>query len=86
MAQSLALHVAVGRAVREVRGERDLTQEALGLESGLDRTFVGAIERGERNLTLTTLERLASGLDVDEAELVARAKRIQRSFPAWSDS
>lgn len=46
--------------------------------SGLDRTFVGAIERGKRNLTMNTLERLAEGLGMDEAQLVARAKDLQR--------
>jgi transcriptional regulator with XRE-family HTH domain len=78
VAERLPLYVAVGRAVKELRDERGLTQEALGFASGLDRTFVGAIERGERNLTMMTLEALAGGLEVDALQLVARATALQR--------
>ena len=77
MAERLPLYAALGRAVKELRGERELTQEALAFASGLDRTFVGAIERGKRNVTMTTLERLAHGLEIEEPQLVARAKALQ---------
>ncbi len=49
--------------------ERGLTQEALAERAGLHRTYVGAIERGERNVSLRNILRLATALDVAPADL-----------------
>jgi transcriptional regulator with XRE-family HTH domain len=54
----------LGRAVREARARRGLSQEALGFRAGLHRNFVGAIERGETNPTFATLLNVVSGLDL----------------------
>lgn len=48
-----------------------MSQEGLADRLGVHRTYLGGVERGERNLTLQTLERIAEGLDVDAARLVA---------------
>jgi transcriptional regulator with XRE-family HTH domain len=68
-------HRALGRAVRELRACRGLSQEELGYRSGLHRNYVGAIERGELNPTLGVLLRLAAGLGVVLSELIALAER-----------
>ena len=68
---------AFGRAVREVRARRGLSQEALGQGSGLHRNYVGAIERGEINATLKTVQRLAHGLRRSHAEIVQLAARYE---------
>jgi transcriptional regulator with XRE-family HTH domain len=57
--------------VRSRRADRDWSQERLAEACGLHRTFVGAIERGERNATLSTLEMLASGLGTSIPELLS---------------
>ena len=62
----------VGRRVRRLREERGYSQEAFADLLGVHRTYMGAIERGERNLTLRTVERLAARLEVDAGELLAR--------------
>ncbi len=49
----------LARNVRLLRVMRGWSQEALALEAGLDRSYVGAVERGERNPTLASVERLA---------------------------
>jgi XRE family transcriptional regulator, regulator of sulfur utilization len=64
---------AFGRAVRELRRERGWAQEAFAAHSGIDRSYFGAIERGEFNVTLDTIVRLAAGLDTSAAMLFARA-------------
>lgn len=60
-----------GRRVRERRNELGLSQEALADEAGLHWTFVGQVERGQRNLTLHNIVKLAAGLSVDAGELVS---------------
>lgn len=58
-----------GQAVRKVRTAAGLTQEELADRSGLDRSYIGGVERGERNPTLTVIEKIAEGLGVTLAEL-----------------
>jgi transcriptional regulator with XRE-family HTH domain len=64
--------VAFGRVLREHRAKVGLSQEALALEAGVDRTFVSLLERGKRQPTLETLFRLAKVLDISPATLVSR--------------
>jgi transcriptional regulator with XRE-family HTH domain len=68
--------VALGLAVREVRRRVGLSQEELGFRSGLHRTYVGGIERGERNPSWMNIVKLAQALSVSPAELVARAEQL----------
>lgn len=53
-----------GARVRELRQDRGLSQEALALACGLDRTYVGSVERGERNISLVNIHLIASALRV----------------------
>jgi transcriptional regulator with XRE-family HTH domain len=59
-----------GASVREWRLARGLSQEDLALKSGLDRTYVGGVERGERNLGLLNIHRLARSLGVKPRDLL----------------
>lgn len=61
-------------AVRARRHELGLSQEALAERAGLHRTYVGGVERGERNLTLTSIVRLARALDITPGELIDRSR------------
>lgn len=65
-----ALQQTLGRNVRRVREGRGLSQEALADELGVHRTYLGGVERGERNLTLRSVERLAAALTVDPLSLL----------------
>ena len=64
------LQRAVGRNVRRVRNERGLSQEQFGEVVGWHRTLVGAVERGERNLTLKSVERVSIQMGVDPLDLL----------------
>ncbi len=63
--------LALGERVRDLRQTSGLTQEALADAAGLHWSYVGQIERGERNLSYKNLLRLARGLQISLAELVA---------------
>ena len=76
MAGKIEAQKALGRAVRDFRKQRELSQEALADISGLHRTYVGGVERGERNPTYTSIVRLAEALDVRPATLVDRADQL----------
>ncbi len=62
--------VALGQRVRERREAAGMTQEALADAAGLHWTYVGQIERGERNLSYKNLLKLARGLRVEPGELI----------------
>jgi len=66
---------ALGRAVRESRARRGLSQEELGFTAGLHRNYVGAIERGEINPTLRIIFKLARGLVMLPSELLQLAEQ-----------
>jgi transcriptional regulator with XRE-family HTH domain len=55
----------VGLNIREIRKMKKLTQEELSEKSGLQTSFLAGVERGERNITFETLEKILIGLDVD---------------------
>lgn len=60
----------LGRVIRRWRTERGISQEGLAAISGIDRTFMGEIERGEANPSFDVLQRIACGLAVRLSELI----------------
>ena len=66
------LRLILAKNLRRLRENRGISQEVLAAQAGLHRTYVGAVERGERNITLATLERIADALAVDPVTLLLR--------------
>ena len=64
----------LGAALREHRQHAGLSQEKLAAKAGIDRTYVGGAERGERNVALVNIVRLAEALNVPPAELLRELK------------
>jgi transcriptional regulator with XRE-family HTH domain len=64
------LQKIVGRRLREQRRALGLSQEAMAERLGYHRTFLGSVERGERNLTLASVEQLAESLGVAPLDLL----------------
>jgi transcriptional regulator with XRE-family HTH domain len=64
---------ALGEAIRAIRSEQGQTQEAFAIRAGIDRSYYGALERGEFNMTVDTLATVANGLGVPPSEIWRRA-------------
>lgn len=76
MARRPPNRAALGRAVRELRHEAEMTQEELAHAAGLHWTYVGGIERGERNPSWENVVKLAAGLGTAVSQLAARAEAL----------
>lgn len=64
--------------LRRLRVRRGLSQEALAVDAGVDRSYVGRIERGVENPTVETLDRLAAALEVVVDELLLAPKHGEK--------
>lgn len=64
-----AVLIAFGRKIRALRKERNLSQEQLADMAGVHRTYIGMIERAEKNITLCNIERIAKALEVNIKDL-----------------
>ena len=65
--------VSIGQAIRQFRLEAGLSQERLANEVGIDRSYMGGIERGEHNLSMIKLARISRCLGISASELLGRA-------------
>lgn len=60
----------IGIKIRQYRAKRDMSQEDLALEAGLHRAYIGQIERGEKNIGVQNLEKIAKALNVKISSLL----------------
>ena len=58
-----------GQRLRAIRQQKGLSQETLGLTCGLDRTYIGGVERGERNISLVNIYKITRALKIKPATL-----------------
>ncbi len=72
----LSPHAALGQALRSLRLAAGLSQEQLGLESGVQRNFISLIETGQNQPTITTIFKLAAALNVKPSKLVTIAEKL----------
>ncbi len=61
---------SIGQRIRELRTKSDLSQEKLAFTCDLDRTYIGSVERGERNVSIINLQKIATALNVELHELL----------------
>jgi transcriptional regulator with XRE-family HTH domain len=64
-----------GQRVRDERLKRGLSQEELAAKANLHRTYIGMIERAEKNITLINIEKIAKALGISIDELLKETKR-----------
>jgi len=71
---SNGLLVALGRAIRQVREDRQISQDQLATKAELDRSYVSSIENGKRNVSIQSLNKIANSLGVSLTELIQLAE------------
>lgn len=70
MPKKTVICIEFGKKIRNLRMAEGYSQESFADHAKVHRTYMGGIERGERNPTLTTIHRLADALDIDPSELL----------------
>jgi transcriptional regulator with XRE-family HTH domain len=65
-----SLLVKFGNQVKEIRESIGLSQEELAELCGLHRTYIGSVERGERNLSLVNISKISKALNIDSSKLL----------------
>ncbi|MEM4235188.1 MAG: helix-turn-helix transcriptional regulator [Candidatus Methanomethylicaceae archaeon] len=73
--------VLFGQRLKIIRERKQISQERLAALAGLNRTYISKIERGERNITLTTMMRLAHALGCNITDLFSNLKDVDSSLP-----
>lgn len=75
----------VGAAIRQRRAALEITQETLAAAAGLHRTYIGSVERGERNLSIRNLWKIAAALDCPPSVIIREAEENLASLSAESE-
>ncbi|MGB2592074.1 MAG: helix-turn-helix transcriptional regulator [Candidatus Acidiferrum sp.] len=75
MSKRISTRHILAENLRRIRAEKRLSQEKLGELAGLHRTYIGSIERAERNISIDNIEALAAALNVSVITLLGEARR-----------
>lgn len=70
--------LAFGRAMHKFRRELGLSQEKLALTCGIHRTYIGSVERGERNISIQNMIRIASALHIPLSRLILEMESVEK--------
>jgi transcriptional regulator with XRE-family HTH domain len=77
MRKTYPILVKLGSTIRSLRRRQKMSQEDLALEANLDRTYMGGIERGERNVAVMNLCKIAKALDVPPGRLLKGLEQFE---------
>ena len=69
----------IGERIKQLRKNNDWSQEELAHRANLNRTFVGAIERGEKNITIESLSKIASALEISLEEIFKYIQPVSKN-------
>ncbi len=70
MVKVTAISIKIGKNIKKIRVNKDMTQEALAFDAGVNRAYIGYIERGERNPSTETLSKISKALKVSLGDLL----------------
>ena len=74
------LRKQLGRSIRSIRLEIGMTQEELAVKAGLHSTYIGGVERGERNVSVDNIEKIAKGLSTAPGDLFPHTRKRLESI------
>ena len=77
--QYTELRTALARQIRSVRIRRGISQEELAFRAGLHRTYISLVERSKKSLTVDSLARIASALDIKPSQLLASGEKRSKA-------
>jgi transcriptional regulator with XRE-family HTH domain len=75
MGKTTDIRTAFGKTLRRLRIAKKLTQEELGLEAGLRRTFISSLELGQKQPSLETIQKLAAVLELSISKLLQQVEK-----------
>jgi len=81
MAKHSSPEAAFGRVLKDLRNQKNISQETLAFESDLDRTFISLLERGLRQPSLSTIFQLAQALQVSPPSMLQLVMKRMREIP-----
>lgn len=67
--QNTNINILFGQMIKTIRSQRNISQEELAFECGLHRTYIGQIERAEKNISIKNVEKIARALGMDVKDL-----------------
>lgn len=65
------IEIKVGKRIKDLRNNLGISQEELGFRSGVHRTYIASLEVGKRNISISTLEKIVTALDVSLSDFFA---------------
>jgi len=69
---NMSILTVIGENIRNYRKKMGISQEELGAIAGLDRTYIGSVERGERNVSALNIEKIAKALKIKPENLLQK--------------
>jgi XRE family transcriptional regulator, regulator of sulfur utilization len=72
----MSINVYFGKVVKQLRDSQRISQEALATRAGLNRTYLGEVERGIAIPSLVTIAKIATALNLATSELIARSEQL----------
>lgn len=69
MINDISILIKFGQKVKQIRNEQKISQEELAFRAGLHRTYIGMIERAEKNITLVNIEKISKALNINIKDL-----------------
>lgn len=79
------INIIVGERIRTLRNKQNLSQEKLAEKAGLHNTYIGQVERGEKNVTIESLEKIINALEITFEELFKNMKSDNASGSISTD-
>jgi transcriptional regulator with XRE-family HTH domain len=80
------IHKLLGAKIRDIRKAKGLSQEQLGELAGFHYSYIGGIERGEKNISLSNIQKVADALDIDISELFSYSRIVNKALLSEKES